>query len=198
MATLINSGYQDDPRIEKGFHWLLSMQQNEGGWATPLITHTLDRQTQYRLTSEYAEPVEPDRTKPFSFNCTGMVLRAFAAHPSYRFSTEARTAANLLKSRFFQPNNYTSYHDASYWVRFEYPFWWNNLVSTLDSLSLMGNSKDDQQISLALTWLVDHQEESGLWKVTYAKEQVKESQKGNEMKLWVSLAICRVFHRFYQ
>jgi len=197
MATLIQAGYAEDARIESGFQWLLSMRQDDGGWSIPLITHIFDRATQYLLTTEYAEPVEPDRSKPFSHNWTGMVLRAFAAHPEYRFLEEAKTAAILLKSRFFKADSYTSYQAASYWVRFEYPFWWNNLVSAMDSLSLMGSARDDQHINQALTWLVDHQEESGLWKVTYAKEQVKETQKGKELKLWVSLAICRIFRRFY-
>jgi len=54
-------------------------------------------------------------------------------------------------------------------------------------------------IQLALNWLSDHQEENGLWKVTYAKpqEQERDTAKAQEMKLWVSLAICRVFKRFY-
>jgi hypothetical protein len=199
MALLIQAGYEDDPRIEKGFQWLLSMRQADQGWSTPMITHKLDRATQYRLTSQYAEPVEPDRTKSFSHNWTGMVLRAFAVHPHYRNSDAARVASNLLKSRFFQPDCYTSYHAASYWVRFEYPFWWNNLVAALDSLSLIGLSIQDEQIKQALKWLVDNQEENGLWRVSYTRPQEKEKEtaKAQAMKPWVSLAICRIFRRFY-
>jgi len=29
------AGYQDDPRIEKGFQWLLSMRQDDQGWTVP-------------------------------------------------------------------------------------------------------------------------------------------------------------------
>jgi hypothetical protein len=197
MALLIQAGYADDPRIEKGFQWLLAMRQDDQGWTIPLLTHKLDRATQYRLTSEYADPLEPDRAKPFSHNWTGMVLRAFAAHPGYRRSAAAQTAAQLLKSRFFQPDSYTSYQAASYWVRFGYPFWWNNLLTALDSLSLMGFSSRDEQIRQALDWLVDHQQENGLWKVSYARlqEKEKETAQARETKLWVSLAICRVFKR---
>ncbi len=197
MALLIQAGYADDPRIDKGFQWLLAMRQDDRGWSIPIITHKFDRATQYRLTSEYAEPVEPDRSKPFSHNWTGMVLRAFAVHEKYRQSEAARVAADLLKSRFFQPDCYTSYQAASYWLRLEYPFWWNNLVAALDSLSLIGLSKKDEHIKPALIWLVDHQEENGLWKVSYAKAQEKETAKAREMKRWVSLAICRVFRRLY-
>jgi hypothetical protein len=199
MALLIQAGYGDDPRMAKGFRWLLSMRQNDGGWTIPLITHTLDRATQYRLTSEYAEPVQPDRSKPFSHNWTGMVLRAFAVHPQERTSAEARTAAGLLKSRFFQPDAYTSYQAASYWVRFEYPFWWNNLVAALDSVSRIGLSKEDAQMQQALSWLIAHQEENGLWRVSYAEahEQRGETARARTMKPWISLAICRIFRRLY-
>jgi hypothetical protein len=199
LALLIQAGYGEDPRVHKGFEWLLSMRQNDGGWSIPLITHKFDRETQYRLTSEYAEPVQPDCSKPFSHNWTGMVLRAFAVHPEYRQSAAARVAAELLKSRFFQPDCYTSYQAASYWVRFEYPFWWNNLVAALDSLSLIGVSREDEQMGQALRWLVDHQEENGLWRVSYVQEQerLSEAAKAREVKVWVSLAICRIFRRLY-
>ena len=199
MSLLIQAGYEDDPRIEKGFQWLLAMRQADQGWTIPLITHKLDRATQYRLTSQYAEAVEPDRSKPFSHNSTGMILRAFAVHPTYRTSEAAVIAGNLLKSRFFQLDAYTSYQSVDYWVRFEYPFWWNNLVSAMDSLSRMGLTKDDPQIRLALDWLKEHQEEDGLWKVSYIhpEEKEKDTPKIKEMKLWISLAICRIFKRLY-
>jgi hypothetical protein len=199
MALLIQAGYGDDPRIAKGFDWLLSMRQDDGGWSVPLITHKFDRATQYRLTSEYAEPVPPDRSKPFSHNAMGMILRAFAVHPQQGTSAAARTAADLLKSRFFQPDYYTSYQAASYWVRFEYPFWWNNLVAALDSVSRIGLSKEDAQMQLALNWLVAHQEEDGLWRVSYveAHEQRGETARARAIKPWIGLAICRIFKRLY-
>jgi hypothetical protein len=121
-----------------------------------------------------------------------MVLRAFAVHPIYRKSEAACTAANLLKSRFFQPDSYSSYQAASYWVRFEYPFWWNNLVAALDSLTLIGLSKDDHQIRQAVSWLCDHQEKADCGGVMRQTRRTK-SRKAQEMKLGVSLAICRVF-----
>ncbi len=198
IALLIQAGYADDPRIEKGFQWLLGMRQDDGGWSIPMITHKLDRATQYRLASEVAKPLQPDRTKPFSHNWTGMVLRAFAVHPSYCHSPEARAAGELLKSRFFQPDPYTSYQSANYWLRFEHPFWWTNLLTALDSLRRMGFSAQDGQIRKGLDWLSEHQEPGGLWRVSYMKpgEKEKETTESRERKLWVSYAICRLFLRF--
>jgi hypothetical protein len=199
LALLVQVGYEQDPRVEKCFQWLLRMRQTDQGWSVPMITHKLDRETWYHLSSEYAEPLEPDLTKPFSHNATGMILRAFVVHPAYQNSEAAITAGNLLKSRFFQEDAYTSYQSADYWVRFEYPFWWNNLVSAMDSLSRMGFSKDDPEINLALDWFRDHQQDDGLWKVSYMEpeKQEKDTPKIRVTKLWISLAICRIFKRLY-
>lgn len=194
MSLLIQVGYKDDRRIEKGFQWLLSMRQDDMGWSVPIITRDFDRETMYRLTSEHAQPVQPDRSKPFSHNWTGMVLRGFAAHSAYRRTEAARIGAELLKSRFFQPDYYTSYQAASYWVRFQYPFWWNNLVAALDSISLICPSRDEP-MEEALDWLVGHQGKDGLWKATYAGGKEGDNAKTRETRLWVSLAICRVFKR---
>ena len=103
-------------------------------------------------------------------------------------------AAKLLKSRFFQPDRYTSYQAASYWVRFQYPFWWNNLVAALDSVSLIDPTQDDS-IEQAFDWLIAHQDEDGLWKISYVKGEGASIAKSKEMRRWVSLAICRVLSR---
>ena len=195
LSLLIQAGYEDDPRVEKGLQWLLSMRQDDMGWSVPMITYKLDRATIYRLSSEYAEPLEPDRSKPFSHNATGMVIRAFAAHSRHRQSEAARVAASLLKSRFFQPDACTSYQAASYWVRFQYPFWWNNLVAALDSVTLIDPSRDEP-MDRALTWLVDHQQPDGLWLASYVPGQAKGNARIHETRLWVTLSICRVLRRF--
>jgi hypothetical protein len=194
LSLLIKAGYEDDPRVEKGLQWLLSMRQEDGGWSVPILTHDFDRGTMFRLTSQYAEPVEPDRSRPFSHNWTGMVLRAFAAHSRYRRSEAARKGANLLKSRFFQPDCYPSYQAASYWVRFQYPFWWNNLVAALDSISRIDPSPDEP-MEEALNWLMDHQQETGLWKASYVRGKEVDNARTRKTGRWVTLAICRVLRQ---
>jgi len=197
MALLIQAGYADDPRIDSGFEWLLHMRQSDGGWSIPLITHRLDRQTQYRLTSEFAEPLEPDRAKPFSHNATGMILRAFAVHPQRRNSEPARVAAGLLASRFFQRDAYSSYRAASYWLRFDYPFWWNNLVAALDSVTRIGLTSAHPAVRQGVAWLVDHQQSDGLWPIQPdgAGKPARETAKSRQVRQWVALAICRVLVR---
>jgi hypothetical protein len=195
LAVILDAGYEDDSRVERGLQWLLNMRQDDGGWTIPLLTHHLDAATQYRITSEQAEPLEPDRSQPFSHNWTGMVLRAFASHRSHRRSPAARKAAELLKSRFFQPDVYTSYEAASYWIRFDYPFWWNNLVAALDSITLIGLPAEDEQIQAGLSWLIEHQQPHGLWRVSYVKGQRGKPANEEEKREWISLAICRILKR---
>jgi squalene cyclase len=185
MELLIKAGYDVDPRIEKGFQWLLSMRQNDGGWAIPLRT----------IGSKYAnalkvETIEPDLAKPFSHLVTGVVLRAFAAHQKYRRSKEAIQAGELLASRFFQKDTYPDRQTPDFWARVRFPFWFTDIVSALDSLSLMGFTKENPNIYGALNWLKSRQEDDGLFDLKLQKG------KDEDLKFWVCLAICRLFKRF--
>jgi len=138
------------------------------------------------------EPVEPDRTKPFSHNWTDMVLRAFAVHPVYRKSPEARKAGELLKSRFFQPDLYNSYKEARYWTRFVH--WWPNLLTSMESLLLLGFSPDDPDIRKGLEWFLENQQEDGLWRCEYGKRSGDEKPVE---RAWLTLRICRMLKGFF-
>jgi hypothetical protein len=121
---------------------------------------------------------------------TGVVLRAFAAHEEYRRSIVARDAGVLLRDSLFQKDVYPDRASIDYWTKFTYPFWFTDLLSSLDSLSLLGFTGEDPHVKEALRWLTDRQQEDGLWRVKLLK-----SGGDKNLKLWVSLAICRVFKR---
>lgn len=191
---LIKAGYAGDPRLEKGMAWLLSMRQEDGGWIVPLQAVPARQKTRALWS---APPIAPDRSRPHAHMATGMVLRAFAAHPHYRRAEEVRTAAEQLKSRLFQADKYNDRKAPSYWYKFQYPFWWTNLLTALDSLSQIGFPADDPRIREGLEWFRNHQREDGLWPTQY--EQAKRSEpsaRERDGQLWVSLAVCRVFKRF--
>ena len=186
MELLIKAGYDDDPRIEKGFGWLLSIRQNDGGWAIPLRT----------IGAKYADIVkfatmEPDLSKPFSHLATGVVLRAFAASTKYRKSQEAASAGNLLASRFFKKDVYPDRNTPQYWEKVPFPFWFTDIVSALDSLSFLGFTGDNPDIANALDWLKRRQNDDGIFELKLLKD------KDRDLKFWVCLAICRIFKRFY-
>jgi squalene-hopene cyclase-like protein len=189
MELLIQAGYADDSRIVRGFRWLLSIRQDDGGWALPL--RTVGRNLVWSSTLQ-TELIQPDKSKPFSHLITGMVLRAFAADPQHRSTRETRAAGELLASRFFEADKYSDRRATSFWTSFSYPFWFTDLLSSLDSLSLIGLDKDNLQIQRALNWFISRQERSGLWRL---KLRIMAREK--EPDSWITLAICRVFKRFY-
>jgi hypothetical protein len=202
LALLIQAGCENAPRLEKGFNWLLTMRQNDGGWVigSPglLGLPGLSRDTWVYLTSDpHAETARSfDWAQPFSHSGTGMVLRAFASHNHHRYSPAALQAARLLKSHFFQADNYSSYQHPDHWVRFSFPFWWNNLLASLDSLSLIGLPASDPDIQRALQWFVSHQSDSGLWQVSYSSiHKSTVNRNTSDQMLWITLSICRVFQR---
>ena len=190
MELLIKAGYDDDEQTEKGFKWLLDMRQNDGGWAIPTRTLRGEDALTFMQAMRKREPVQPDKSKPFSHLVTGIVLRAFAAHPRYRNTEEARRAGELLKTRFFKPDTYPDRKAPSFWTKFTYPFWFTDLLSSLDSLSLMGFTIEDPHVEKAVRWLMDRQQEEGLWRFNMLKPR-----EDKDLKLWISLAICRVFKR---
>jgi hypothetical protein len=191
MELLMKAGYYSDTRAEKGFRWLLNMRQNDGGWATP--TRTLCGKDSLTLMQAVRkkEPLKPDRSKPFSHLVTGVVLRVFAAHPRYRKTREAKLAGELLNSRFFQTDKYPDRKAASFWTKFSYPFWFTDLLSSLDSLSLLGFKPEDAEVREGLNWFVDKQGKNSPWKVTLLRGADK------DLIFWITLAVCRVFNRFY-
>ncbi|HZW57310.1 MAG TPA: hypothetical protein VFF30_13560 [Nitrososphaerales archaeon] len=188
MELLIKAGYPHDPHIRRGFKWLLSIRQNDGGWAFPLRTvgKKLDRQIFHQRKT-----IQPDRAKPFSHLVTGIVLRAFAAHSEYRRSEEAKVAGELLASRFFKADTYSDRRAPSFWTSFSFPFWFTDLLSSLDSLSLLGFEADHPKTKEGLDWFRARQESSGLWELS-----TRIMAREPERNLWITFAICRVFKRF--
>jgi hypothetical protein len=188
MEILIKAGYEEDPRISKGMEWLLSLRQEDGGWAAPLRTCRIS----YKDAIRSQAPLQPDRRKPFSHLITGMVLRSFAEHSHYRTCDCAINAGQLLASRFFKPDKYVDRRNASYWESVSFPFWFTDIVSALDSLSKMDFSTDNPAIQDALERLTQQQMENGLFDLKLLKTKDKDTS------YWVVLAICRIFQKFFK
>jgi hypothetical protein len=145
-----------------------------------------------------APPISPERSRPFSHLATGMALRPFAAHADYRQLEAVAAAAQCLKSRFFKSDKYNDRKAPGYWTKFQYPFWWTNILTALDTLSWLGVGAADEDIQQALQWFVHNQQDDGLWRTSY--EQTRRTEptvKEREAWQWVGLAVCRVFRRFH-
>jgi hypothetical protein len=189
LELLIKAGYENDPRAIAGLDWLLAMRQEDGGWIVPAqAVRPKERTPQFWI----GEPIPPDRAKPHAHLATGMVLRAFAAHPVYRQKHEIIAAGKVLKERILQPDKYNDRRAITYWLKFQFPFWWANLLTVLDSLSRLGFEKEDVDIARGLNWFITHQENDGLWPTGYGS-----GKKSEANRRWVGLAICRVLKSFY-
>ena len=181
---LIRAGYEGSAQVEKTMQWLLSMRQDDGGWAIPARTLGLPLKVMFATR----ETLEPDRSRPSSHLITGIVLRALAAHRRYRHLAATRRAGELLKSRFFLRDTYPDRAAPSYWLIFSYPYWWTDLLSALDCLTRIGFRAGDPDIARGVAWFIDNQEANGLWNTGHNRPKHPDSDQ------WVGLAICRMLN----
>jgi len=189
MEVLIKAGYAADARIAKGFRWLLATRQNDGGWAIPMRTLGIPF-SEFVNARRHPRALGPDRSKPSSHLVTGMVLRAFAAHATRRTSAEALRAADFLASRLYQKDGYGDRGDVGYWERVSFPFWFTDVVSALDTLSLMQLPSEAPPIRAALERLRMIQRADGTFGLRIMKN------KHEDLPWWICLAVCRILARW--
>jgi hypothetical protein len=118
-----------------------------------------------------------------------MALRAFAAHPRYRRSSAARTAARLLKSRFFQPDKYPDRRAPGYWTKFSFPFQFTDLLTSLDSLGKLGFPASDPDVGAAVAWFRGRQSRDGSFSLDLLRA------RDPHLPFWLGLALCRALAR---
>jgi hypothetical protein len=184
-------GLDADPRVQKGFRWILHHRQKDKGWAIPCRTLS-PREAEKRVRAESAGkvgPLQSNISKPSSHFITGLALRALAESPTWRTSPEFRAVADLLVRRFFQDDRYEDRRDASHWEELSYPFWSTNILSVLDALATAGATGKKPQVQAALDWLIGRQGPSGCWEVRSRKAVFEDH-------LWVTYAVLRVLKRF--
>jgi len=180
----IKAGYAGDPRIENALEWLFSMRQDDGGWAVPIRSVGMS----FSESLKAEGPVRPDRDKRFSHLITGIVLRAFAAHPRWREDEGIRKAANLLVGRFFKPDVYADRRAPSYWESTSFPFFWTDILSSLDTVSRLGIRRSEKNVEKGLAWLSSKQKPSG-----YFGLKLLACAREPDIDNWIVLASSRVF-----
>lgn len=185
LELLIKAGYEDDRRLKRAMDWLLSMRQSDGGWIIPL---NMFKQSEY-YNLAMGKPINPDRNLPSSHMATGMAIRPFCIHPTYRPLPEVKRAGALLAERLFQKDQHSFRQATDYWFKLQYPFWWTNLLSVLDCLAVLGFSTDHKKVKEGLKWFSDNQRPDGTWRSSY-------EGKTGDADLWVSYAVCRMLKSF--
>jgi hypothetical protein len=144
LAALCRAGFDADARVERGFRFLLGNRQADGGWAWRGV----------RTDSA---------ARPSSHLVTGMALRAFAASPTRRTSREARRAAELLATRFLQPDRYPDRKAASYWEQISEPRFYTDVLDALDGVTAVGLGKENSGVRTAEAYVRGRQNPDGLW-----------------------------------
>ncbi|MFC2165575.1 prenyltransferase/squalene oxidase repeat-containing protein [Acidobacteriota bacterium] len=191
LHALCLFGYNDDPRTQKGFRWIMRHRQADGGWVIPY--RTIDKKelkNRYNFEAQMKlNPVKPDKAQAASHLVTGMVLRALSASPTWRKRKETMKAGDLLINRFFKHDSYEDRRHASYWKEITYPFWATDILSSLDALSQAGFSPENNGIKKALNWLISKQNPQGFWEAASKKSSIEDH-------LWVTLIVLRVLKRF--
>jgi hypothetical protein len=74
--------------------------------------------------------------------------------------------------------------------------WWPNLLTSMESLLLLGFPPDDPDISKGLQWFLDNQQSDGLWKLSNDGKTGIENKKVIEERAWLALRICRMLKGF--
>lgn len=144
LAALCRTGYDADARVERGFRFLLANRQADGGWAWRGV----------RTDSA---------ARPSSHLVTGMALRAFAASPTRRTSREARRAAELLATRFLQPDRYPDRKASSFWEQLAEPRFYTDVLDALDGVTAVGLGKENSGVRTAEAYVRGRQNPDGLW-----------------------------------
>jgi hypothetical protein len=179
---LIKAGYEGT-RIEKSLNWLLKMRQDDGGWAIPLRT----RNEKLEVLSK-KKTIEPDKAKPSSHLITGIVLRPFSLLDEYRI--KVKNAGMLLADRVFTRDKYSDRQGVEYWTKFTYPYHWTDILSTIDTLTMLG-IKNHPKIDQIRQWFERHKQENGMYKV-----DVMAGAKYKDVKYWITLQYLKVLKRF--
>src|SRR3954451_13777452 len=144
LSTLSRAGYDTDARVDRGFRFLLANRQADGGWAWRGVR-------------------SDSSARPSSHLITGMALRAFAASQSRRSSREARRAAELLATRFLQPDRYPDRKAPSYWEQLSEPRFYVDMLDALDTVTAVGLGKENSGVRTAEAYVRGRQSGDGLW-----------------------------------
>jgi hypothetical protein len=188
LSALCRMGYETDARVERGLQFLLEHRQDDGGWAWRGV----------RTDSA---------ARPSSHLVTGMVLRAFASSAARRASREARRAAELLATRFLQPDRYPDRKAPGFWEVLTEPRFYTDVLDALDTVTAIGLGKENSGVRTAEAYLRSRQSSDGLWypgpppgkpeglPTPPVKTKAGRDAKDTESAIWLTLRVLVVLRR---
>jgi hypothetical protein len=101
-----------------------------------------------------------------------------------------KNAGMLLADRVFTRDKYSDRRGVEYWTKFTYPYHWTDILSTIDTLTLLG-IKNHPGINEIKRWFKEHQQENGTYDIS-----VMAGAKYRDVKYWITLQYLKVLKRF--
>ncbi len=190
LWCLIEFGFLDDPRVQKGIDWICHYQRFDDGDAE-------------RATGWPYDKFPQCWGKHTCHMGVVKALKALAAIPPAKRNKEvqatiARGAEYLLRHHIFKQSHDLQQVSKPAWVQLGFPLMWNtDILEILDILTGLGYK--DERMQEAIDTVLKKQNAEGKWKLeaTFANRmQVNLERKGQPSK-WVTLYACRVLKRFY-
>jgi hypothetical protein len=128
-----------------------------------------------------------------------MALRAFAASPSRKTSREAKRAAELLATRFLQPDRYPDRKAATYWEQLAEPRFYTDVLDALDGVTAVGLGKENSGVRTAEAYLRGRQNPDGLWypgaPARPGAPREAPPPKDRELARWLTVRVLIVLRR---
>ena len=159
------------------------MRQDDGGWSIPIRTRNEKLEALNKK-----ETIEPNRTTKFSHLVTGIVLRPLSLVIKYR--EKVKETGLLLADRVFTRDKYSDRSGVEYWTKFTYPYHWTDILSTIDTLTLLG-IKEHPKIDEIKQWFDKHKQKNGIYDVN-----IMAGAKYQNIKYWITIQYLRVLSRF--
>ncbi len=177
LLGLVMCGYDEDPRIERAFDWLVERRNEDGTWPAGKVEDVYVRIAGYR------------RLPHSQWGCrtnTTQALLCFSYHKTRRKSAEAHRALDHLLGRETRDRNNLGFNIAryigvephrgalTYHAKFD-----PSLI--LDICSRVGANRTDNRVDDLISWILNQQGEFGLW----------EYMPHPEVSRWISFDILR-------
>ena len=136
VRALVQFGYGRDPRVRRGFDWLVDHAAPKGGWSC------------------YGSGRLLDSWEPLS---------AFAAQPRALWTPEMTQAAAKGAEFFLERELHRQGEPYPPWFRTHYPVhYYYDLLVGLDAVTALGHGADPR-LDFALAWLTERRRPDGRW-----------------------------------
>jgi len=184
VASLFRLGYKEDSRIKKAVQWLINVQNSDGGWLCPYWrAHIKDKHS--------------------CFIGTIATLEAFSEIPEKQRTDEMKrcieaSAQFFLMHRLYKADHHNFEVINSYWLNFNFPVFWYDILRGLLVLTKLGYASDGR-IQDAADVLIKKQADGGRWNLDKTPGGRMHASLGKigEPNKWVTLNVLRVLKRMY-